>query len=67
VDWTLTNIASEPTAPEGETLGNRPVALDRAFGQSDFTPAFWGSYNTIPIDSYVVRLLEKKLLKQQKQ
>lgn len=66
VDWTLTNIASEPTAPEGETLGNRPVALDRAFGQSDFTPAFWGSYNTIPIDSYVVRLLEKKLLKQQK-
>lgn len=67
VDWTLTGFSHEPTAPEGETLGNRPVALDRAFGQSDFTPAFWGNYNTIPIDSYVVRLLEKKLLKQQKQ
>jgi hypothetical protein len=66
VDWTLTGFNREATAPEGETLGNRPVALDRAFGQSDFTPAFWGSYNTIPIDSYVVRLLEKKLLKQQK-
>ena len=67
VDWTLTGFNREATAPEGETLGNRPVALDRAFGQSDFTPAFWGSYNTIPIDSYVVRLLEKKLLKHQKQ
>lgn len=67
VDWTLTAFATEPTASEGETLDSRPVALDRAFGQSDFTPAFWGDYNTIPIDSYVVHLLELKLLKHQKQ
>ena len=68
VDWTLTALSAEPTVAEGEgeTLGSRPVALDRAFGQSDFTPAFWGDYNTIPIDSHVVLLLEKKLLKHQK-
>ncbi len=66
VDWTLTSFATEPTAPEGETLDSRPVALDRAFGQSDFSPAFWGHYNTIPIDSYVVHLLELKLQKHPK-
>lgn len=66
VDWTLTGFSTEPTAPEGETLDSRPVALDRAFGQSDFTPAFWGRYNTIPIDSYVVQLLELKLKKHPK-
>ncbi|MBR1550291.1 MAG: carboxypeptidase-like regulatory domain-containing protein [Bacteroidales bacterium] len=66
VDWTLTAFASEPTATEGDTLGSRPVALDRAFGHSDFSPTFWGNYNTIPIDSHVVQLLEKKLLKHQK-
>lgn len=66
VDWTLTGHSSEPAIAEGESLDNRPVALDRAFGHSDFTPAFWGHYNTIPIDSHVVQLLEKKLLKHQK-
>ena len=60
-------LATEPTATGGGTLDSRPVALDRAFGQSDFTPAFWGEYNTIPIDSYVVHLLELKLTKHQKQ
>ena len=67
VDWTLTDFSSEPSDAEGETLDSRPVALDRAFGHSDFTPAFWGHFNTIPIDSHVVQLLEKKLLKHQKQ
>lgn len=67
VDWILTAFTTEATATEGEVLDSHPVALDRAFGQSDFTPAFWGHYNTIPIDSYVVNLLEKKLLKYQKQ
>lgn len=66
VDWTLTSLSSLPAAIGGETLDSRPMALDRAFGQSDFTPAFWGDYNTIPIDSYVVELLEKKLLKHQR-
>lgn len=67
IDWTLTAFSAEPAVSEGDIIDSRPVALDRAFGQSDFTPAFWGHYNTIPIDSHVVYLLEQKLLKHPKQ
>ncbi|MBO7101082.1 MAG: carboxypeptidase-like regulatory domain-containing protein [Bacteroidales bacterium] len=67
VDWTLTHFSSVPTVTEGEAVDSHPRTLDSAFGQSDFTPAFWGNYNTIPIDSLPLHLLEMKVLKYKKQ
>ena len=61
VEWTLTDFSTKPSGIEGVDLESSPEAIDRMFGQSDFTSEFWGDYNTIPMDSNAYRLLEKKL------
>ena len=66
--WPISlTLISVPTVTEGEAVDSHPRTLDSAFGQSDFTPAFWGNYNTIPIDSLPLHLLEMKVLKYKKQ
>lgn len=60
VDWTLTDFSFEPDTTEGDKLEVLPQALPGAFGASDYNADYWGRYNSIPIDTMPLRLLEEK-------
>lgn len=67
VDWTLTDFAltAGNTLP-ADTLAVRPQTHMGAFGQSDYSGDYWKHYNSIPIDTLPLRLLQEKLTRHEK-
>ena len=65
VEWTLTDFS---TATDGlaDTLAVRPQTHMGAFGQSDYNGDYWKHYNSIPIDTLPLRLLQEKLTRHEK-
>ncbi len=60
-DWHLTDFTLAPPPPAGDPIEVRPQTLTDAFGQSNYSSDFWGRYNSIPIDTLPLRLLQQKL------
>lgn len=63
IDWTLTDFSHAPDTTAGDELDVLPQTLSGAFGASDYSRDYWGRYNSIPIDTLPLRLLEDKFRK----
>lgn len=61
VEWTMTDFSTEAVATDAEVLDVKPKTLAGAFGRSDYSSDFWGRYNSVPIDTMPLRLLEEKV------
>ena len=66
VEWTLTDFDSVSSGTCADTLAVHPQTLMDAFGESDYNSDYWGHYNSIPIDTLPLRLLNEKLTKKTK-
>jgi len=62
-DWVLTNFSLKSVVSREYPIDVQPQTLSGTFGRSDFSSAFWGRYNTVPIDTIPLNLLTQKLLK----
>lgn len=66
VDWTLTDFSLVGNDLPADTLAVRPQTLMGAFGESDYSGDYWKHYNSIPIDTLPLRLLQDKFSRHEK-
>ena len=66
IDWTLTDFALTDNVLPSDTLSVQRQTLLSAFGQSDYGGDYWRQYNSIPIDTLPLRLLQDKLTRHEK-
>ena len=62
-DWTLTDFSLTPPTQHGDTLEVKLQTRPGAFGSSDYSTDFWGHFNSIPLDTFPLRLLKEKIQK----
>ena len=65
IDWTLTDFSLTDDILPADTLAVRPQTLMGAFGKSDYSADYWGHYNTVPIDTLPLLMLNQKFLGKQ--
>lgn len=63
VEWTMTDFSVNPVQMENEVIEVKPQTLAGAYGSSDYSSDFWGHYNSVPIDTMPLRMLDEKLRK----
>ena len=66
VDWTLTDFSITDNVLPADTLAVRRQTLMGAFGESDYSGDYWKQYNSIPIDTLPLRMLQDKFSRHEK-
>lgn len=66
IDWTLTDFSLSDNVLPADTLAGHTQTLMGAFGESDYSGDYWKHYNSVPIDTLPLRLLQDKLTRHEK-
>lgn len=66
IEWTLTDFAMADNTLPADTLAVRRQTIVGAFGHSDYSGDYWKHYNSTPIDTLPLRLLQDKLTRHEK-
>ena len=66
IEWTLTDFSLSDNIIPSDTIAVRRQSLAGAFGESDYSGDYWKHYNSTPIDTLPLRLLQEKLMSHEK-
>lgn len=66
IEWTLTDFSLADNNLPADTLAVHPQTLFGAFGKSDYNGDYWRQYNSIPIDTLPLHMLQEKLTHHEK-
>ncbi len=66
VEWALTDFSLADETLPSDTLAVRRQSLIGAFGESDYSGDYWRHYNSTPIDTLPLRMLQDKFSRHEK-